>query len=142
MLSLIHIYKDKNVILKVEFWNAYQVLRFRSFNNGYLNLEAIEDHLQRFLYHLLTAMNLNQYKSQGAQPGLAVKNLENLIAPVPALDVQERLVRVLDNFESICTCLLYTSWMKGYRDGRESSLPPITVTTERMLIRYRENPGL
>ena len=97
--------KDKNVILKVEFWNAYQVLRFRSFNNGYLNLEAIEDHLQRFLYHLLTAMNLNQYKSQGAQPGLAVKNLENLIAPVPALDVQERLVRVLDNFESICTDL-------------------------------------
>lgn len=36
--------KDKNVILKVEFWNAYQVLRFRSFNNGYLNLEAIEEH--------------------------------------------------------------------------------------------------
>ena len=34
------------------------------------------------------------------------------------------------------------AWMKGYRDGRESSLPPITVTTERMLIRYRENPGL
>ena len=35
-----------------------------------------------------------------------------------------------------------SGWMKGYRDGRESSLPPITVTTERMLIRYRENPGL
>ena len=34
------------------------------------------------------------------------------------------------------------AWMKGYRDGRESSLPPITVTTEHMLIRYRENPGL
>ena len=36
---------------------------------------------------------------------MAVKNLENLIAPVPALDVQERLVRVLDNFESICSDL-------------------------------------
>ena len=34
------------------------------------------------------------------------------------------------------------AWMKGYRDGRENSLPPITVTTEHMLIRYRENPGL
>ena len=34
------------------------------------------------------------------------------------------------------------AWMKEYRDGRESSLPPITVTTEHMLIRYRENPGL
>ena len=68
-------------------------------------VESKGAYLQRFLYHLLTAMNLNQYKSQGAQPGLAVKNLENLIAPVPALDVQERLVRVLDNFESICTDL-------------------------------------
>ena len=68
-------------------------------------VESKGAYLQRFLYHLLTAMNLNQYKSQGAQPGLAVKNLENLIAPVPPLDVQERLVRVLDNFESICTDL-------------------------------------
>ena len=68
-------------------------------------VESKGAYLQRFLYHLLTAMNLNQYKSQGAQPGLAVKNLENLIAPVPKLDVQERLVRVLDNFESICTDL-------------------------------------
>ena len=34
------------------------------------------------------------------------------------------------------------AWMKGYREGRASSLPPITVTTESMLIRYRENPGL
>ena len=41
--------KDKNVILKVEFWNAYQVLRFRSFNNGYLNLEAIEDHYWQYV---------------------------------------------------------------------------------------------
>ena len=57
----------------------------------------------RFLYHLLTHMNLNQYKSAGAQPGLAVKNLQELKAPVPPLEVQERIVRVLDNFESICS---------------------------------------
>ena len=63
------------------------------------------DYLQRFLYYLLTSMNLNQYKSQGAQPGLAVGNLENLVAPVPALDVQKRLVNVLDNFEAICSDL-------------------------------------
>ena len=50
-------------------------------------------------------MNLNQYKSQGAQPGLAVGNLENLIAPVPPLSVQKRLVHVLDNFDTICSDL-------------------------------------
>lgn len=57
---------------------------------------------QRFLYYLLTAMNLNQYKSQGAQPGLAVGNIENLIAPVPELEEQQRIVTILDRFDTLC----------------------------------------
>ena len=68
-------------------------------------VESKGQYEQRFLYYLLISMNLNQYKSQGAQPGLAVSNLENLVAPVPALDVQKRLVNVLDNFDAICSDL-------------------------------------
>ena len=64
-----------------------------------------EKYNPRFLYHLLTNMNLNQYKSAGAQPGLAVKNIAELTAPVPPLDVQNRIVNVLDNFEKICSDL-------------------------------------
>ena len=64
-----------------------------------------EKYNPRFLYHLLTNMNLNQYKSAGAQPGLAVKNIAELVAPVPPLDVQNRIVNVLDNFEKICSAL-------------------------------------
>ena len=64
-----------------------------------------EKYNPRFLYHLLTNMNLNQYKSAGAQPGLAVKNIAELVAPVPPLDVQSRIVNVLDNFEKICSDL-------------------------------------
>ena len=60
---------------------------------------------QRFLYHLLTHMELNQYKSAGAQPGLSVKNLMTIPAPVPPLAVQQRIVNVLDNFEQICSDL-------------------------------------
>ena len=60
---------------------------------------------QRFLYHLLTHMELNQYKSAGAQPGLSVKNLNELYAPVPPISVQNRIVNVLDNFEVICNDL-------------------------------------
>ena len=59
----------------------------------------------RYLYHLLTAMNLNQYKSQGAQPGLAVGNLEKLSIPVPSISVQQKIAEVLDNFDSICSDL-------------------------------------
>lgn len=36
--------KDKNVIQKVEFWNAYLVMQFRSVNGGVLNLEAVQEH--------------------------------------------------------------------------------------------------
>ena len=59
----------------------------------------------RFLYHLLTHMNLNQYKSAGAQPGLAVKNIAELVAPIPTIEQQKKIINILDNFESICTDL-------------------------------------
>lgn len=59
----------------------------------------------RFLYHLLTHMNLNQYKSAGAQPGLAVKNIAELVAPVPTIEQQKKIVDILDNFEAICNDL-------------------------------------
>ncbi len=47
-------------------------------------------------------MNLNQYKSQGAQPGLAVGNIENLIASVPSLEQQRKVVKILDRFDTLC----------------------------------------
>ena len=63
------------------------------------------DYDQRFLYYLLTYMNLNQYKSAGAQPGLSVNNLVNVKAPVPPITIQRRLVNVLDNFDKVCNDL-------------------------------------
>ena len=60
---------------------------------------------QRYLYYLLTAMNLNQYKSAGAQPGLAVGKLETILAPVPSLERQEQAVRILDQFDRLCNDL-------------------------------------
>ena len=46
-------------------------------------------------------MKLNQYKSKGAQPGLAVGNIEDLIAPLPTLAEQERIVAILDKFDAL-----------------------------------------
>lgn len=68
-------------------------------------VESKGAYLQRFLYYLLSSMNLNQYKSQGAQPGLAVGNLENLTAPIPSIKEQERIVSVLESFNTICNDL-------------------------------------
>ena len=54
-----------------------------------------------FAFHLLTIMNLNQYASKSAQPGLAVGNLERLKIPVPPLPEQERIVAILDKFDTL-----------------------------------------
>ncbi len=59
----------------------------------------------RYLYHLFTVANLNQYKSQGAQPGLSVQRLNELIFPIPSLEEQNRIVSILDRFDRLANDL-------------------------------------
>lgn len=54
----------------------------------------------RYLYYMLEVANLNQYKSQGAQPGLSVSNLNELKFNIPPLSEQARIVAILDKFEA------------------------------------------
>ena len=63
-----------------------------------------------WMFHLLTLMNLNQYASQSAQPGLAVGKLESLLVPIPcpddlkkSLEIQAEIVRILDTFNELTT---------------------------------------
>ena len=57
--------------------------------------------LPRYTYHLLTKMDLNQYKTAGAQPGLSVARLEKLLIPIPPIAIQHKIVSVLDKFEEL-----------------------------------------
>lgn len=52
-------------------------------------------------YHMLSFMNLNQYASKSAQPGLAVGKLEQLEIPVPNLSEQKRVAKILDKLDTI-----------------------------------------
>ena len=59
----------------------------------------------RYLFHMLTFADLNQYKSQGAQPGLAVGNLNVLDFSIPSIREQKRIADLLDKFEALTTSL-------------------------------------
>lgn len=55
----------------------------------------------RWTFHLLTSMNLNQYASKSAQPGLAVGTLNKLVVEVPSLDDQIHVGAILDEFDAL-----------------------------------------
>ena len=67
------------------------------------------NYLSRYLFHLLqTSFIQNQIKaksSHGSQPNLSMRVLEQIEVDVPPLDVQQRIVNVLDNFDAICSDL-------------------------------------
>ena len=49
-----------------------------------------------FLYYFLSALNLNQYATATAQPGLAVSNVIEVLIPLPPKEEQERIITSFD----------------------------------------------
>lgn len=51
----------------------------------------------QYLYYVLTTLNLSSYK-KGSQPFLSVSDFQKIKVPVPPLEVQCEIVRILDKF--------------------------------------------
>ena len=49
-----------------------------------------------FMYYFLMALNLNQYATATAQPGLAVSNIMEVLCPVPPLFEQDRIIKRIE----------------------------------------------
>ena len=59
----------------------------------------------KFIFYVLQSRKLNQYAKGGGQPLITAGQLKEMQVPIPPLDVQERIVNVLDNFDAICSDL-------------------------------------
>ena len=55
----------------------------------------------RYLYYMLVNMNLNQYAKGGGQPLVTAGEIKNLQIPIPPLAEQQRIVAILDKFETL-----------------------------------------
>ena len=77
-------------------------------HDGWLSISDFQDKLSPdFLYHVLTSTYMQGLMKKKASFGGAVQNLNadivrELEIPVPSLDEQERIVNILDRFESLC----------------------------------------
>ena len=61
--------------------------------------------LLRYVYHVLTNMNINQYAKGGGQPLITASLLKDLPIPLPPLSEQRRIVSILDRFDALCNDL-------------------------------------
>ena len=63
----------------------------------------------RYVYHYIASGRFTEYvhkkKTAGAIPHISLKDISNFEVPLPSLEIQKRLVEVLDNFDVICTDL-------------------------------------
>jgi len=53
----------------------------------------------QWLHHKLIVMNLNQYATGVAQPGLSVKNIESLDIAIPLIKTQKQIVSKIQKLE-------------------------------------------
>lgn len=77
-------------------------------HDGWLSISNFNEYyISDFLYHLLNSSNIQNQFKQKASFGGAVQNLNADIVrgielPVPSLEQQKKIIRILDKFEKIC----------------------------------------
>lgn len=80
-------------------------------HDGWLAISEFDKfYIADFLYYLLSSGTIQQEMKQKASFGGAVQNLnadivKSIVLPIPSLDEQQRIVGILDRFDSLCNDL-------------------------------------
>ena len=61
--------------------------------------------IPKYFYYYLTTVNLEEMSTNSTRPSLTQAILDKIKIPVPSLEIQYRIVQVLDNFDMICNDL-------------------------------------
>ena len=61
--------------------------------------------IPKYFYYYLTTVKLEEMATNPTRPSLTQAILDKIRIPVPSLEIQSRIVQVLDNFDSVCNDL-------------------------------------
>ena len=56
----------------------------------------------KYIFYYLGYMNLSRLAHGAGQPLITARQLKKLIIPIPPLDVQQKIVSILDRFDALC----------------------------------------
>lgn len=73
------------------------------FANDCFTLKAIENNSTKYVYYFLTSIQnkINDTKKGGGVPHVHISDIENFEIPIPPLEVQKEIVRILDSFTEL-----------------------------------------
>ena len=83
---------DKLYYVDTPFWNVDTIF--------YTEIDETKA-IPRYVYHCLLREHLEQYNTAGGVPSLTQKVLNKVTIPVPPIEVQREIVRILDNFTEL-----------------------------------------
>lgn len=61
--------------------------------------------IPKYFYYYLTTVELEEMATNPTRPSLTQAILDKIRIPVPSLEIQSRIVQVLDNFDTVCNNL-------------------------------------
>ncbi|MCR5046006.1 MAG: restriction endonuclease subunit S [Treponema sp.] len=79
-------------------------------------VDLLDTYNLQYIFYSLKNMNLHKYAKGGGQPLVTAGELKNIKIPLPPLEEQERIVAILDRFESLCNDI--TSGLPAEIDAR------------------------
>ena len=72
-------------------------------NNHAHIIEFKERATRKYVEYYLNSIDLSPWISAGAQPKLTQDNLNRITIPIPSLDEQQKIVDILDRFDTLTT---------------------------------------
>lgn len=70
-----------------------------------LIVDVKSEYSLKYIYYQLVNIGLNRYAKGGGQPLVTAGQIKEVVLPVPMKQEQERIVSILDRFDSLCNSI-------------------------------------